>query len=89
MTTPHTHRDVIIAWANGETIQIKGKNGEWFDCTSAPAWLSNSNYRIKPKDIIKYMYISSSMHTTPAKDCESFHNLKLIFNAEAEVINVD
>jgi len=39
------------------------------------------------------------MHTTPAKDCESFHNLKLIFNAEsdgnqgklkaAEVINVD
>jgi len=57
MGMPHKHRDVIIAWANGETIQVKPRSGEtWIDWPdymldpTTPAFGSLSQFRIKPKE---------------------------------------
>ena len=49
MAVQHKHRDLIIAWANGETIQYK--NGEWIDIEWAPSWDVDTEYRIKPNSI--------------------------------------
>lgn len=48
MNTPHKHRDVIIAWANGEQIQFKDDRGIWCDSTK-PTWHRAYEYRVKPK----------------------------------------
>lgn len=44
------HADLIIAWANGATIQVKvdSLNYSWVDA-NPPAWNFNSEYRIKPE----------------------------------------
>jgi len=52
MKKPHKHRDLIIAWANGEDIQYSFKGSEWED-TDSPCWETNSEYRIKP-EVIRY-----------------------------------
>lgn len=47
MSQPHKHRDAIIAWANGESVEYKV--GEtWYDVLN-PAWDAEIEYRIKPK----------------------------------------
>ena len=51
MKKPHKHRDLIIAWANGEKIQYK-ENNEWIDRVS-PVWSDFTEYRIKP-EVIRY-----------------------------------
>lgn len=43
----HKHADVIIAWANGEEIQVYEDDG-WYD-VSNPGWFIGKDYRIKPK----------------------------------------
>ena len=44
---PHKHRDPIIAWANGATIEVKGyADGEWLKA-DRPAWHKDRTYRIK------------------------------------------
>ena len=47
MGTPHKHRDVIIAWANGREIEYED-GGKWYP-TVCPDWYTNVEYRIKPK----------------------------------------
>jgi hypothetical protein len=45
----HKHYDLIIAWANGETIQVCDVLGvHWIDLAS-PAFSEDLRYRIKPK----------------------------------------
>ena len=51
MSQPHKHRDLIIAWANGETIQFKCSDGSWVDETDTPEWFDHFEYRIKPISI--------------------------------------
>jgi len=54
--TPHRHAELIKAWADGETIQVRiGK--EWAD-TNNPGW-GGSEYRIKPNTIRfrTYLYV--------------------------------
>lgn len=46
MNTPHKHRDLIIAWANGETIEVYS-NGRW-EVTLDPVWIPSVKYRVKP-----------------------------------------
>ena len=46
--TPHKHKDIIIAWANGAEIEFLSPNGIW----SKPSTYSfnpNCEYRIKPE----------------------------------------
>jgi len=48
--TPHKHRDLIIAWANGAQIQFKNSFNEWRDLkNNAPSWEPSLKYRIKPE----------------------------------------
>ena len=47
MNTPHKHRDVIIAWANGETIETLCDNNRW-KVESHPLWYPTVKYRVKP-----------------------------------------
>jgi hypothetical protein len=51
MKQPHKHRDLIIAWANGENIQYKEDN-EWVD-RKDPCWCNLTEYRIKP-EVVRY-----------------------------------
>ena len=44
---PHVHQKEIIAWANGEEIEIS-VDAKWLPF-SHPTWLAISNYRVKPK----------------------------------------
>ena len=47
---PHKHKDLIIAWANGERIQYREPpRTEWADCIRIPMWVETTEYRIKPK----------------------------------------
>ena len=49
MGQPHKHRDVIIAWANGEEIEFRSKpEREWKDI-AFPCFSVNAEYRVKPK----------------------------------------
>ena len=59
MGTPHKHRDVIIAWANGEEIEIKNQ-GEWvtWERPDAPAFNELHEWRIKPKRVKKEGWVN-------------------------------
>ena len=46
---PHPHKDLIIAWANGATIQVKTSDGTW-EQLNKPSWHLHLNYRIKPEE---------------------------------------
>lgn len=50
MGTPHKHRDLIKAWADGAEIQVKDSGARWADM-SKPTWQEWTTYRIKPKTI--------------------------------------
>ena len=55
MGTPHKHRDVIIAWANGEEIEHLDEQG-WFVWDSSVGFTPDfncGNWRIKPKIVKK------------------------------------
>lgn len=50
MNQPHKHKDMIIAWANGEQIEfrIPSETDEW-KYVSMPFWLEDVEYRVKPE----------------------------------------
>jgi len=50
--SPHKHRDIIIAWANGADIQYKPCK-QWVDVDWSPSWDDLTEYRIKP-EVIRY-----------------------------------
>lgn len=61
---PHKHKDLIIAWATGETVQIKSALNDWIDIQEyfgtleSPIWYSGMEYRITPEptpDFYKYI----------------------------------
>jgi hypothetical protein len=46
---PHVHQKEIIAWANGEEIQVRGQRGGCWYPAKLPEWLLHQQYRVKPK----------------------------------------
>jgi hypothetical protein len=44
----HKHYDMIVAWANGQQIQIRETGGNWEDI-DIPSWINGCQYRIKPE----------------------------------------
>ena len=50
MKQRHKHADVIIAWAEGEDVQVWDlTQKEWGDVTiESPTWCKGLKYRIKP-----------------------------------------
>jgi hypothetical protein len=58
---PHKHAEIIKAWADGASIQVKTR-GMWLTCGS-PNWMEDKEYRIKaePKpDISRTMIVEYS-----------------------------
>ncbi|HMT01700.1 MAG TPA: hypothetical protein PKD00_00080 [Burkholderiales bacterium] len=50
-----THCDIIIAWANDDTIEIEvkyNKTGQWCNI-QCPSWLPLNEYRIKKKPVYR------------------------------------
>jgi hypothetical protein len=61
MGTPHKHRDVIIAWANGEEIEYLSPNNEgWLSIVvqNTPGFYEHYEYRIKPKRVKKEGWVN-------------------------------
>lgn len=54
MNKRHRHADVIIAWANGEDVQVRNSvTGEWADLRAAAPTFNGDEYRVKPKPVIR------------------------------------
>ena len=84
----HKHYDCIVAWANGQKIQIRETGGNWEDIDN-PSWINGCQYRIKPEpkpDLCKYVVVEAiddgftKWHTcSPA-----YANLHLTFDGETK-----
>ena len=74
MGTKHKHRDVIIAWANGEDVQWKPySEAEWIDLTcDDPSFHEYYDFRIKPKRVKKEGWLNvyglGSAYVWPTKE---------------------
>lgn len=85
-------KDVLIAWINGETIQVN-ITGEWRTC---PAFISYDTiglggpyeYRIKPKEIVTTTHIKrdNSLHRTFTVSDSHKHNLRLTWAEDDETL---
>ena len=82
----HKHYDTIMAWANGETIEVLEISGKWRE-TFYPSWTGDVIYRIKPEPkppVTHEALISLSFHAGPllhpASPSEA--NVVLVFDGE-------
>lgn len=59
MNQPHKHKDVIIAWANGEQIEYRNPliSMEW-EPVDFPAWGDKVEYRVKPQPVIRTFQVA-------------------------------
>jgi len=56
--TPHKHRDVIVAWANGEEVEYC-EDGIWHLWNSGiPPYIECFEFRIKPKRVKKEGWVA-------------------------------
>lgn len=81
---PHPLKDLIIAWANGETIQEYDERiDQWVDQLT-PSWNVYVKHRIKPKDttITKKIYVQ--VDTMSLDDAYDEPNLYLTFDADTK-----
>lgn len=50
MKTPHVHAEVIKAWADGATIEVRTTVGPWQELPDIqPMWHPDQEYRVKPE----------------------------------------
>lgn len=70
------HANVIIAWANGEDVQVSHNNSEVWINTDSPLWTEESLYRVKPKEETKY-YVARSNCLINSN--EQYANIKMTF----------
>jgi hypothetical protein len=87
-------KDVLIAWINGEDIQINMGNG-WSTCNKFGSYDTigvggDYEYRIKPKEIVTTTFIqrtSSDTHQTFTRDCLPYkHNLRLTWSEDGKTL---
>ena len=79
-TTKRPHADLIIAWANGATIEYYHPYRNKWEVSPDPLWRETHNYRIKPEpkpDFCKYLGLYNAKanegnpfvcHSTPLSD---------------------
>lgn len=75
-TKKRKHADVIIAWANGEDVQVSHNNSEVWINTDSPLWTEESLYRVKPKEETKY-YVARSNCLINSNEQDA--NIKMTF----------
>jgi hypothetical protein len=90
-------KDVFIAWINGETIQSKLWNNNWYDCIrftdveDFSVFQNKGTYRIKPKELVTTTLITygctssnTGFHTTNTRS--QIPNLKLTWSSDGETL---
>lgn len=102
MTQRHKHYAIIVAWADGKTIQVLRDSGQWEDLiATSPCWFTDSQYRIKPEpkpDVVLFVpcvFVPGRPYLFGVATGEKTEadNLKITFDGEtgklksAEVIN--
>jgi len=89
---PHKHAEVIKAWADGEIIEHReNPNREWVVIKN-PTFIPSFEYRVKPKEIVRFLEVRHASASEPNPISDNFDNLKSTFDTEgnlltAEVIN--
>ena len=69
--TAKQNLEVIIAYANGETIQYSDSLGEWKDADS-PSFVQQGRYRVKPKRLFAlYNPVSNCCETNLGRVSEA------------------
>ena len=51
---PHVHAEVIKAWADGAEIEYRTVGHSNWEITTNPFWNTDTQYRVKPKTVVKY-----------------------------------
>lgn len=89
----HKHAELIIAWANGEQIQVL--SDDWWDIGD-PGWYEYKKYRVKPnhnKELLAHVGLTATRDLQFTSKCfSSLHpaNVKFTFNHETgEFITVE
>jgi hypothetical protein len=87
-------KDVLIAWINGETIEVK-LGDHWCECDDfnnrEKIFVEDGyEYRIKPKEIvttthIKFDKYNAPLHSTHSRDTFP-HNLRLTWSPDGETL---
>jgi hypothetical protein len=70
MKKPHKHAEAIKAWADGDEIEYRQASHHSWEETSKPSWNIHTQYRVKPKTVVKYHGI---MQGTDGYECMN-HN---------------
>jgi hypothetical protein len=63
VTIDHPHAEVIAAYYSGKTVQLRSKlEGTWldWDCSAAPGFSENNQWRIKPEPLVKWIQVDSN-----------------------------
>ena len=87
MNKAHKHKDVIIAWANGEKIEYRDPDtsNEWSPI-KVPSWLNGIEYRVKPEP-------KESVHTfrigVAAYDDETIYTFTVDTKEEEQLLQAD
>lgn len=85
----HRHHDVIVAWANGATIECRDyPNTEWEHCAK-PTWHELGEYRVKPEPP-EMAYPKTMMTNEVLNDVydRSHNRLQKLFFPEGELAAV-
>lgn len=88
-------KDVLIAWINGEDIQLK-IGGTWHTCSKfaecSSIGISDGQFRIKPKEIVTTTHIkldayssNRTIHNTFTGDVYP-HNLRLTWSPDGKTL---
>jgi hypothetical protein len=88
----HKHYDMIVAWAEGKTVQnFNDRRMCWEDVAACPYWVNDFKYRIKPEpkpDVVRKITVEATERCgeefvqvfKSGKYC--FPNLHLTFDGE-------
>lgn len=86
----YKHRDIVIAWMDGTTIQHKLRSGEWVDVSPFNSILStnytmfdeNVEYRIKPAPVLIRHYVyQNALHAYPCVAVRNWNEAANIVSA--------
>jgi len=82
----HPHADIIIAWANGETIEFLDEN-TWItvDPDIAPTFAPRDEYRIKPKAVMIRHYAFKYHNKSVNSVVKNYSSTEDIYASQLEV----
>jgi hypothetical protein len=67
---PHIHAQMIIAWANGESIEFSEKGKEYWNAADFPSWNVALDYRIKKEPAYPKTTLTGEVLVGMFYDCQ-------------------